>query len=330
MFAPIFFVYNFLCSCCFSIIVYAYTYATAGYKGWFCGCIHIIKSHRKNKTAVATVDGTALSSIQGLPITREWIDRSTKNAIQVGSSSDDGSNSNICDDLSSSQFPTRADGNRGGVCASDFRISSNAKCILVIEKEGVYNRLSEDRFYDRYPCILVTGRGFPDLATRALVHTLHNELNLPVLGLCDCNPYGIGVLQTYQVGNSTRLGRCDGGKRYGVPIQWVGLRPSLVCRMRRELPRVVFQKLTDMDKKRIDRLLCHGSILSPFLSNGRYAYRRKEEVLMMKKMGFKVELEALNWLGMDYMCAWLEEVIQGYDHTDFGNHSKEEDVMDVI
>eukprot|EP00957_Ditylum_brightwellii_P089082 6783537-Ditylum_brightwellii.AAC.1 len=190
---------------------------------------------------------------------------------------------------------------------------------------------SEDCLYDRYPCILITGHGFPDLATCALVHTLHNELNLPILGLCDCNPYSKGVLQTYQVGNRTCLGSCDGGKQYGVPIQWFELRPLLVCQMsRRELPHVVFQKLTDVDKKRIDWLLRHGSILSPFLSNGRYAYLRKEEVLMMKKMGFKVELEELNWLGMDYMCAWLEEVIQGYDHTDFGNHSKEEDDMDVI
>ena len=40
--------------------------------------------------------------------------------------------------------------------------------------------LAEDRFYDRCPCILITGKGFPSLDMRALVHYLHQELGLPV------------------------------------------------------------------------------------------------------------------------------------------------------
>ena len=252
-------------------------------KGWFCGCVEIVRcgentgdsdsGNGDGATSTASrVDGTALSSSQGLPITREWIDRST---------------------------PTSNGNNNFGTGSPAFQISTrDAKCILVIEKEGVYNRLSEDRFYDRYPSILVTGKGFPDLATRALVHALHTELQLPVYGLCDCNPYGIGVLQTYRKG-SARMG-LDGTDRYGVPIQWIGLRPSQVHAMRSDLPSNVFQSLTELDRKKIGRL---GEEGSSFLSGdgitAKSRLHRRRELALMDETGVKVELESLHWLGMD-------------------------------
>ena len=51
------------------------------------------------------------------------------------------------------------------------------------------------------PCIMITGRVFPDLATRALTHFLSVTLRLPVLGLCDWNPYGMALLMTYILGS---------------------------------------------------------------------------------------------------------------------------------
>lgn len=38
--------------------------------------------------------------------------------------------------------------------------------------------------------MLVTGQGFPPLAVRACVYRLAEALDLPVLGLVDCNPFG--------------------------------------------------------------------------------------------------------------------------------------------
>jgi meiotic recombination protein SPO11 len=187
-----------------------------------------------------------------------------------------------------------------------LNVRSKATCILVIEKEGVYNRLSEDRFFERIPSILVTGKGFPDLATRALVKTLHGKLQLPVFGICDCNPFGIGVLHTYQVG-SKRIG-IDGGDRYGVPIQWMGLRPSHVeeLRQRKELPKDVFQALTDIDKKRLDSL-CDESHAFHSGNNAKL-----DELILMRQCGYKIELEALHWMGMDYMSDWLESVLKSH------------------
>jgi meiotic recombination protein SPO11 len=192
----------------------------------------------------------------------------------------------------------------------ELEIKSNATCILVIEKEGVYNRLSEDRFFERIPSILVTGKGYPDLATRALVKTLHTKLQIPVYGICDCNPFGLGVLHTYQVG-SKRIG-IDGNDRYGVPIQWMGLRPSHVkkLRERKELPKDVYQSLTDLDLRRLENL-CDET---HSFHQGNDA--KLGELLMMRESGYKIELEALHWIGMDYMSNWLERVLKSHKGGD--------------
>jgi len=73
---------------------------------------------------------------------------------------------------------------------------------FVINNSGIFSRLSEDAFWKRYPCIIVTGRGFPDLATRALVHQVATRFSLPVVGLADCNPFGLALLLTYKFGSA--------------------------------------------------------------------------------------------------------------------------------
>lgn len=42
--------------------------------------------------------------------------------------------------------------------------------ILVVEKDAIFQRLAEDRLWEVLPCVLITAKGFPDLATRAFLH----------------------------------------------------------------------------------------------------------------------------------------------------------------
>jgi meiotic recombination protein SPO11 len=243
---------------------------SASPKGWFCGCVEISRRGTlpSGQNVSGTIDGTALLSVQGLPITREWTERDIHGRTEDG---------------------------------VEIKLTSkNARAILVIEKEGVYNRLSEERIFDRFPCILVTGKGFPDLATRALVSALHRELDIPVIGLCDCNPFGLSVLALYHYAGE-RMG-IDGRNRYTVPMRWLGLRPSEVAELKDELPDTVFQKLSELDHKRIASLLDSGN---PFLTE-----EDEEEVRIMGDSGYKVELEALYWLGSDYMGNWVVEMLK--------------------
>ena len=56
------------------------------------------------------------------------------------------------------------------------------------------------------PCVLVTARGMPDLATRAFAARLAASFpRLQPLGLVDYNPAGVVILTTYKYG-SDRLG----------------------------------------------------------------------------------------------------------------------------
>jgi meiotic recombination protein SPO11 len=235
------------------------------------------------------LDGRALQSVQGSPVSSDWLKPASQRNFTVQTTA--------------------------------------AECILVVEKEGVYNRLSEDRFFDDYPCILVTGKGFPDLATRAIVHALHFCLDLPVRGLADCDPFGVMVLHTYQHG-SKRMG-LDGGDRFAVPMEWVGLRPSQVEELKRgkpALPREVFQELTDLDKRRLnDHLLSDTHRWTDFGQDK----RRIEELQDMRDSGYKVELEALNWLGVDYCCEWLGSIFDYNDQKEVGQDDGDE-WMEII
>ena len=72
-------------------------------------------------------------------------------------------------------------------------ITSDAEFVLLVEKEAAYMRMAEDRFYHRYPCIIITAKGQPDVATRMFLSRLKSELKIPVLGLVDSDPYGLKV-----------------------------------------------------------------------------------------------------------------------------------------
>ncbi|KAK6779645.1 hypothetical protein RDI58_021829 [Solanum bulbocastanum] len=53
------------------------------------------------------------------------------------------------------------------------------------------------RFYNRFPYIIMTANGQPDVATRLFLRKMKMELNLPVLALVDSDPYGLKILSVY-------------------------------------------------------------------------------------------------------------------------------------
>ena len=45
----------------------------------------------------------------------------------------------------------------------------------------------------QYPCVILTAKGQSDLASRLFLRKIKQTLNLPVLGLFDCDPAGLKV-----------------------------------------------------------------------------------------------------------------------------------------
>jgi DNA topoisomerase VI subunit A len=67
-------------------------------------------------------------------------------------------------------------------CTADF--------VLLVEKGTQWNRLSEDKFWRRYNCVLLTGNGQPPRGVRRLARRLHEEYKIPVYVLVDNDPWG--------------------------------------------------------------------------------------------------------------------------------------------
>ena len=77
-------------------------------------------------------------------------------------------------------------------------IKGSAKFVLIVEKDAAFMRLAEDRFYNTYPCVIITGKGQPDVATRLFVKRVREALNIPVLCLVDADPYGLKVSEEFR------------------------------------------------------------------------------------------------------------------------------------
>lgn len=136
------------------------------------------------------------------------------------------------------------------------------KYLVVVEKEGIFRRLQEDDFHlHKLPSILVTGCGFPDVATRHFV-TKICELcpHLIPIGLCDYNPYGMALLLTYCDYDDRRT--ADDARRkslfetaeLGVDLRWVGFRSCHIKELQPRLHESAFQPLTERDRQQLSRL----------------------------------------------------------------------------
>ncbi|KAI8462718.1 MAG: Spo11/DNA topoisomerase VI subunit A [Monoraphidium minutum] len=161
-----------------------------------------------------------------------------------------------------------------------FRVS--ARFILVVEKDCIFQRLTEDRLHERLPLALVTAKGQPDLATRAFLCRLSAAApGVPVLGLVDWNPSGVSILCTYKFGNA-RLGL--EGTRYAVPhLRWLGVLGAMLP----GVPPAALHPLTGRDAALLAGL------------RARLAGQRGwlDELRDMEQRGQKCDIEALYSLG---------------------------------
>jgi meiotic recombination protein SPO11 len=72
-------------------------------------------------------------------------------------------------------------------------ITSDADFIILVEKEAAYMRLAEDRFYNKYPCIVITGKGQPDVATRLFLRKIRSANSY----ICSVNLWIIPTSQNF-------------------------------------------------------------------------------------------------------------------------------------
>ncbi|GFH52110.1 topoisomerase [Chaetoceros tenuissimus] len=168
-------------------------------------------------------------------------------------------------------------------------IRSDAEFVLLVEKEAAYMRMAEDRFYHKYPCIVITAKGQPDVATRMFLSRLTNELHLPVLGLVDSDPYGLKILSVYMSGSKNMS--YDSASLTTPDIKWIGLRPSDLNKY--ALPDQCRLDMTENDIKTGKELLKED-----FITKNKEWMKELQIMVDTKK---KAEIQALSSFGFQYI-----------------------------
>ncbi|KAK1757142.1 meiotic recombination protein rec12 [Echria macrotheca] len=217
-----------------------------------------------------------------------------------------------------------------------------AEWLLVIEKEATFRTLAAGRYHSMSAAgtgILITAKGFPDLATRRFLYALQSARpELRMYALVDFDPHGIAILRTYRYGSK----RLDHEIESKVPsLRWLGIRSGDVLARDRpesgqdgQLPdsqssqesvsfsqeesegprpykRVRTQEARDPDdsvlyltendrKKAIDLMT---DICQYELDN--YALEQLQELQRMLMLGIKAEIQAVDDFGN--LAKWLDK-----------------------
>src|SRR5216117_3434983 len=157
-------------------------------------------------------------------------------------------------------------------CTVDF--------VLLVEKGTQWNRLSEDKFWKKYNCVLLTGNGQPPRGVRRLARRLHEEKKLPVYVMVDNDPWGYYI---YSVVKQGSINLAFESERMAIPkAKFIGL--SSADPEAYKLPRNVGIKLNEKDVSRAKELLNYNWLQKkPW----------QEEIKRMLASGLKYELDAL-------------------------------------
>ena len=156
-----------------------------------------------------------------------------------------------------------------------------AKFVLHVEKDTVWQRFNEDKFWRKHNCILTHGAGQPPRGVRRLLYRLHDELKLPVYCLLDNDPWGYYIYSVIKQGS---ISLAYESQRMAVPgAKFIGLRSQDFKRC--SLSESVKIDLNDIDRKRAKQIANY-----PWFAKKR-AWQK--EIKQMLDNGFKLEVEAL-------------------------------------
>ena len=184
-----------------------------------------------------------------------------------------------------------------GKCDADF--------VLHVEKDTVWSRFNEDRFWETHNCILTEGSGQPPRGMRRLLHRLNKELGLPIYCLLDCDPWGHYIYSVIKQGS---INLAYESKRMAVPdAKYLGIRANDYERC--GLSDDVKIALNDRDRTRAKQIAEY-----PWFQDRRGWQR---EIKKMLGNGFKMEVEALITKDISYVTEqYVPERLREMDFLD--------------
>ncbi|XP_052258155.1 meiotic recombination protein SPO11-like isoform X2 [Dreissena polymorpha] len=180
-----------------------------------------------------------------------------------------------------------------------------ARFILVVEKDATFQKLLEDKVCNTLgPCILITGKGFPDVNTRMLLRRLWDMFSIPMMALVDADPHGVEIMTVYKFGSrALAFETCY----MAVPsLKWLGLLPSDIESI--GIPKKALIPLTKADQDKGAELLYR-----PYMQHYP-AWKLQVEYLL--RTDKKAEIQSLDSIGPSFLsevylpskmrcCGWI-------------------------
>ncbi|QQG39212.1 MAG: DNA topoisomerase IV subunit A [Candidatus Woesearchaeota archaeon] len=180
----------------------------------------------------------------------------------------------------------------------------NAKYVLYMEKAAIFERLSEDKFWQKNNAILVTSQGQTTRGIRRLLQRLAEEENLPIYVLCDGDIYGAYIYSVVKYGS---IALAHASERLTIPsVKYVGITMEDVVKY--DLKKHLI-KLDEKDLARIKQV----SQYDWFKDNKAW----QKQFKMMKEFNGKVEIQALATKGVSFISEkYLPEKIKNKEFID--------------
>lgn len=181
----------------------------------------------------------------------------------------------------------------GAVCIRNPKrtdgVPDGQHTVLIVEKATVFQRLIAAKLVEQSQNTLtiVTGGGYPDLPTRRFVALCH-EAKFRILGIADCDPFGIEILSIYKWGSFNHIR--EQHMLAAPSLQWVGLMPQDLGESDASLTRGAQKNpLMPIDKRKIESVISRLENIE-----GSEAEEWLAQAQLMRELDCKCELEILH------------------------------------
>ncbi|KAK7692667.1 hypothetical protein QCA50_004300 [Cerrena zonata] len=167
-----------------------------------------------------------------------------------------------------------------------FDMREGLTWVLVVEKEAVFQTLVRLQFstYHSLPGwgIIITGKGYPDVATRQLVCTLADNLHesVPIIALVDADAYGLDIVSVYKYGSRSMAHERE--TLIAPRLQWAGIMGSELAQFGVDKDSLL--PITKYDEKKAHTLLCRPN-LPP-------AWKRELQHMLFSRRKAEIEILA--------------------------------------
>jgi len=174
----------------------------------------------------------------------------------------------------------------------------SGKYVIYMEKQAVWERLHEDKFWEKHNCIIITSQGQTTRGIRRLLQRLSQEFNLPIYVLADFDPWGFYIYSVLKYG-SINLAHIS-EKMALTTAKFLGITADDIENYNLKKHLIRFK---DIDKERLKQIQGYEW----FAKNKEWQRQFK----MMSALNAKAEIQALSARGITFISdKYLPEKIK--------------------